>query len=63
MTAVLDAGRGEVYAGEYEVHADDVRLLQERLLTRTELLETAMGSTIVTSDRSLAEAARGAGCR
>ena len=61
MTAVLDAGRGEVYAGEYEVHGDDARLLQERLLTRTELLEAAMGSTVVTADHSLAEAARAAG--
>ncbi len=25
LVAVLDAGRGEVYAGEYDVHGDDVR--------------------------------------
>jgi tRNA A37 threonylcarbamoyladenosine modification protein TsaB len=31
------------------------------LLTRTKFLEAAMGSTVVTSDHSLAEAARGAG--
>ena len=37
LTAVLDAGRGEVYAGEYEVHDNAARLLQERLLTRAEL--------------------------
>jgi len=61
VVAVLDAGRGEVYAGEYEVDGDEVRLLQERLLTRAALLEAAMGSTVVTSDRNLAEAARGAG--
>ena len=61
VTAVLDAGRGEVYAGEYEVHGDEARLLQERLLTRAELLEAAMGSTVVTADHSLAEAARQAG--
>ena len=34
LVAVLDAGRGEVYAGEYEVHGDIVQLLHERLLTR-----------------------------
>ena len=28
VIAVLDAGRGEVYAGEYEVHGDGARLLQ-----------------------------------
>ena len=36
-----------------------VRLLHERLLTRDRLLEIAMGSTVVTSDHGLAEAARG----
>ncbi len=61
VVAVLDAGRGEVYAGEYDVDGDDVRVLQERLLTRAKLLEAAKGSTVVTSDHSLAEAARGAG--
>ncbi len=61
VTAVLDAGRGEVYAGEYDVHGNDARLLQERLLTRAELLEAATGSTIVTVDSNLADVARQAG--
>jgi tRNA threonylcarbamoyladenosine biosynthesis protein TsaB len=61
LVAVLDAGRGEVYSGEYDVHGDDVRTLHERLLTRTKLLEAAMGSTVVTSDRNSAEASREAG--
>jgi tRNA threonylcarbamoyladenosine biosynthesis protein TsaB len=61
VVAALDAGRSEVYAGEYDVDGDDVRVLQERLLTRAKLLEAAKGSTVVTSDRSLTEAARGAG--
>jgi len=61
MTAVLDAGRGEVYVAEYDVHGDDARLLRERVLTRTKLLETAMGSTVVTADHSLAETVREAG--
>lgn len=61
LTAVLDAGRGEVYAGEYEVHDYDARRLQERLLTRSGWLEAAIGSTIVVADRNLAEAARTAG--
>jgi tRNA threonylcarbamoyladenosine biosynthesis protein TsaB len=61
VTAAMDAGRGEVYAGEYEVHGDDARLRQERLLTRLELLETALGSTVVTADHSLAQAVRGTG--
>jgi tRNA threonylcarbamoyladenosine biosynthesis protein TsaB len=61
VTAVLDAGRGEVYAGEYDVQGDDARLLREWLLTRSELLETATRPTLVTADHSLAEAARAAG--
>jgi tRNA threonylcarbamoyladenosine biosynthesis protein TsaB len=61
VLAVMDAGRGEVYAGEYEVHGNDVRLLQERLLVRVELLEAAKGSTIVTADSGLADSARQAG--
>ncbi len=61
LTAVLDAGRGEVYAGQYEVQGGDSRLLSERLLTRAELLEAAIGSTVVAADPNLAEAARVAG--
>ena len=61
LTAVLDAGRSEVYAGDYEVHGDDTRLVQERLQTRAELLEAVVGSTVVTADHSLANALREAG--
>ncbi|MGA9801094.1 MAG: tRNA (adenosine(37)-N6)-threonylcarbamoyltransferase complex dimerization subunit type 1 TsaB [Terriglobales bacterium] len=61
VTAVLDAGRAEVYVGEYEVHEGDASLVQERLLPRTTVMETASGSTVVTPDHDLAEAARGAG--
>ena len=61
LTAVLDAGRGEVYAGEYEVHDNAARLLRERLLTRADWLEAAAGSTIVVADQRLAEASRMAG--
>ena len=60
VTAVRDAGRGEVYAGEFEVHGNDVHLLRERLLTRAEWLEAAAGSTIVVADHDLSEAARAA---
>ena len=61
VMAVMDAGRAEVYAGEYDVHGDDAGLLRERLLARADLLEAAKGSTIVTADANLAEAARHAG--
>ena len=61
VTAVLDAGRGEVYAGEYTVHHDGAHRLQERLLSRAELLEAAIGSTVVVADQNLAEVVRMAG--
>ncbi|MGH9501573.1 MAG: tRNA (adenosine(37)-N6)-threonylcarbamoyltransferase complex dimerization subunit type 1 TsaB [Terriglobales bacterium] len=60
-TAVLDAGRADVYAGDYEVHAGEARILSERLLARAELPEAARGSLVVTVDRALADAARDAG--
>lgn len=61
VTAVLDAGRSEVYAGNYDVLGDDARLLQERLQTRAELLEAVVGSTVVTADHNLMNALREAG--
>ena len=62
-TAVLEAGRGELYAGEYEIAVDAARLLSERLLTRAELFESAKGSIIVTADCTLAAAIRESGWR
>jgi len=59
VVAVLDAGRGDVYTGEYEVNGRGALLLGERLLTRSELMQSAVGS-IVTTDHSLADSARDA---
>jgi tRNA threonylcarbamoyladenosine biosynthesis protein TsaB len=61
VAAVLDAGRGDVYLGEYEISSDSAQLLGERLLTKAEFLHTAPGVEVVTSDAVLAEAARTAG--
>lgn len=63
VTAILDAGRDQVYAGEYEVQGVNTRLLRERLLTRAELLESAVDSIVVTADQALADFVRGAGLR
>jgi tRNA threonylcarbamoyladenosine biosynthesis protein TsaB len=57
VLAALDAGRGEVYAGEYEV-TGDTRLVRERLLTRDEFLSAAEGEVVATPDETLAEIAR-----
>lgn len=56
----LDAGRGEVYAGEYEV-VDSARLVRERLITRSEFLSGSQGVAIATPDVELARAVRESG--
>jgi tRNA threonylcarbamoyladenosine biosynthesis protein TsaB len=48
VIAVRDAGRGEVYAGEYEVSNDAATLVREQLLTKDELVSTARGQVVVT---------------
>lgn len=57
VLAALDAGRGEVYAGEYEVD-ESARLVQEQLLTREELVSIALGWGLATPDEALAQFAR-----
>jgi tRNA threonylcarbamoyladenosine biosynthesis protein TsaB len=57
VLAALDAGRDEVYVGEYEIEAVAHRI-SERLVTQAELITIAMGQTMVTPDRKLAELAR-----
>jgi tRNA threonylcarbamoyladenosine biosynthesis protein TsaB len=61
VVAVLDGGRNEVFLGEYEVSNSGTRLINERLLARDEWLQLAGDAVIVTSDKTLAEAARAKG--
>jgi tRNA threonylcarbamoyladenosine biosynthesis protein TsaB len=61
VMAALDAGRGEVYVGEYEIPAVPGQVPRERLLTRSEFLAQSKGWTVVTPDSVLAEAASAAG--
>ena len=61
IMAVLDAGRSEVYVGEYEIPASDSRVQRERLVTRNEFLSLAKGRMVVTPDSAIAEAASAAG--
>ncbi len=62
VLAALDAGRDEIYAGEYLVDAA-VQMLSERLLTRQEFLTAASGIPVITPDLSVAEVASSAGLR
>jgi tRNA threonylcarbamoyladenosine biosynthesis protein TsaB len=61
LTGVFDAGRNEVFAGEYEVASSGTRLIREQLLERSGWLQSAEGSIIVTPDKTIAEAARSRG--
>lgn len=56
VRAVLDAGRGEAYVGEYEVERSGAYLTAESLISRKVLLESSDDSMIVTSDKTIAEA-------
>ena len=63
ITAALDAGREEVFVGEYEVTGDSASLIEEKLLTQAEFLSmiTDANSPLITSDESIIELARRAG--
>lgn len=57
IAAVIDGGRGEVFAGEYEITSEGMRIVREQLMTRDEFLESARGATVVTANDALAQAA------
>jgi len=67
VVAALDAGRGDVYVGEYEFdHGAHMRMRSERLLSRDEFLSEAkaapgINKVIITPNASLAETLRAAG--
>jgi len=61
VMAALDAGRNEVFLGEYEVGSAVTHPIRERLLTRDEWLESVGEEMIVTPDHTIAEAARAKG--
>ncbi len=60
IVAALDAGRGDVYVGEYEIPAK-AWVAREHMLSRSEFLSQARGWVVVTPDSTLADAARAAG--
>lgn len=62
VLAVLDAGRSELYVGDYDL-GPPVRMHSERLLSRDELFSESAGQLVVTPDPNFAEVARGAGLR
>lgn len=61
VIAALDAGRGEIYVGEYEVKSAAARMISERLVAQSEIAGLAAGVPVVTPDGAVAELARQAG--
>jgi tRNA threonylcarbamoyladenosine biosynthesis protein TsaB len=66
VMSALDAGRNEVYVGEYDIPAQAGQVSREqvpreRIVSRNEFLAQAKGWNVVTPDSVLAEAARAAG--
>ena len=61
VMVALDAGRGEVYAGEYEIAGDSARVQREQLIPKQDLLSAASGFLLSTPDPSLAALAAQAG--
>ncbi len=61
-TAVLDAGRGEVYLGEYRVSAGSAAIVREYIAKMDELVEDsrAVSGDLVTPDANVAERLRAA---
>jgi tRNA threonylcarbamoyladenosine biosynthesis protein TsaB len=61
IMAALDAGRGDIYTGEYDVPAASGQAPREHMLTRSEFLTHAQGWNVVTPDDALAEVLRTGG--
>jgi tRNA threonylcarbamoyladenosine biosynthesis protein TsaB len=61
VTAALEAGRNEVFLGEYHVGTMGMQVIPERLRARDEWLESASEEMIFTPDHGIAEAARAKG--
>jgi len=71
VLAVLDAGRNDVYVGDFEINTDAPtrgRMFSERLMSKEELLAEAAsleakgkGKVVITPDATLAETVRSGG--
>jgi tRNA threonylcarbamoyladenosine biosynthesis protein TsaB len=61
VMAALDAGRGDVYVGEYTIPGQSGQTPRQHLLTAREFLSQAKGWAVVTPDAALAAAASASG--
>ena len=63
IIALLDAGRGQLYSGEYDVSAERAQLIQEHLIAREAVPDLSRTVAISTPDATLASMSRDAGLR
>lgn len=63
ILALLDAGRNEVYAGEFDLSGSAPRLISEKLMGHEECFNSAGDATIVTPDQNIADLGRGRGLK
>jgi tRNA threonylcarbamoyladenosine biosynthesis protein TsaB len=61
VISAIDAGRGEIYIGEYEVSGNTAKRLTEELASKEEFRSAATGMMVVSADAALATSAREAG--
>jgi tRNA threonylcarbamoyladenosine biosynthesis protein TsaB len=59
LVSALDAGRGELYVGEYESSGGSSGMVREQLLSRSEFVALAAEATVATSDEALAALCNG----
>jgi tRNA threonylcarbamoyladenosine biosynthesis protein TsaB len=55
VMAVLEAGRGDVYTGKYEIAGDRATLLREELMSKEDMPASADGFTLSTPNAQIAE--------
>jgi tRNA threonylcarbamoyladenosine biosynthesis protein TsaB len=55
FTAALDAGRGEIYLGEYQVDGTRASVIAQELLSTSEFVERVRDTTVVTPDTKITE--------
>jgi len=58
VIAALDAGRGEIYCGEYEIQDSRATLIAQQLWTAAEFVANPAGRIVVTPDAKVADLAR-----
>lgn len=61
VASAIDAGRGEVYFGHYEISGSKAHLVEERVVAKEKLQELAHGLVLVTADAKLEARGRESG--